>query len=71
MTLRCLNTHSMDSKPTRVLAHVHYYEGHDSEQVLRDLLTQRFTGPVTLNISSGRVASLEWREKVRPNIEHS
>lgn len=68
MNLRCLNAKPMEPKPIRILAHVHYYEGHDSEQVLRDLLTQRFTGPITLHVSSGRVASIEWRQKQKEQL---
>ena len=59
-----MTLHTMPAKPTRVTHQVHTYTGPDTDKIVSDLLRARFTGPITLHISAGRVATVEWKEKV-------
>jgi hypothetical protein len=55
-------------KTIRTLGTVRFYEGPNVDEMLRTLMTNRFTGPIRLNVSTGRVISIEWREKVVPTL---
>jgi hypothetical protein len=49
----------------RTLARVQHYSGPDIDCVMNGLIRDKYTGPITLHLSAGRVASIEWREKLR------
>lgn len=49
----------------REIATVVYYEGPDPHSTITELMSQQFTGPVTLHLRNGRILACEWREKVR------
>jgi hypothetical protein len=67
MTIHAINFKPTATRPVRILAHVHFYEGGDADVILHELIHANFTGPVTLNLSAGQVRSIKWEEKIRPS----
>lgn len=65
--IRALNLKPAANRPIRILSHVNFYEGDDADIVLRELIQDNFTGPVTLNLSAGQVRSIRWEQKIHPS----